>query len=258
MAVVTGATSGIGDSFLKALPESTGLLLTGRNEERLDALRRRYARDGRTVETVALDLALQDDRRELIDKAGALEVDLLINNAGFGVFGHFIENDPAAELGMVAVNVTAVVELTRALLPGMIGRAEEFGGRAGVIIVSSTAAFMPLPMFATYAATKTFELSFAEALADELAGRPADILALCPGATKTEFFNRAGMPGHLLRRAEEPDAVARKALRALGRRRVLVSPRELRLALTPFTLPRRAVVPGIGRFMRRLGRRDGG
>jgi len=256
MAVVTGATSGIGESFVRFLPVSTGLLLTGRNEAQLDELRRQYGRDGRVIETMALDLASEKDRRELIDRAGALEVDLLINNAGFGVFGPFLDNDAAAELGMVAVNVTAVVDLTRALLPGMIDRAAATGVRAGVIIVSSTVAFTPVPMLATYAATKAFELSFAEALADEVRDMPVDVLALCPGATRTEFFSRAGMPGSILRRAEEPDDVARKALRALGRQRVLVSPGNARLALTPASWRRRLLVAGAGRYMRFVGRRD--
>lgn len=256
MAVVTGASSGIGDSFVKSLPESTGLLLSGRNEERLDGLRRRYARDGRTVEIMALDLASETDRRKLIERAGALKVDLLINNAGFGAFGPFLENDAAAELGMVAVNVTAVVDLTHALLPGMIDRAAQSGRRAGLIIVSSVVAFTPVPMFATYAATKAFELSFAEALADEVSNAPVDVLALCPGATRTEFFDRAGMSLSVLRRAEEPDDVARKALRALGRQRVLVSPGNARFALMPANWRRRLLVVGAGRYMRFVGRRD--
>ncbi len=255
MAMVTGATSGIGESFVRFLPMSTGLLLTGRNEAQLDELRRQYGQAGRTIETMALDLASESDRRALVERAGALKVDLLINNAGFGAFGPFLQNDAADELGMVAVNVTAVVDLTRALLPGMIDRAAGAGSRAGLIIVSSVVAFTPVPMFATYAATKAFELSFAEALADEVREAPVDVLALCPGATRTEFFNRAGMSLSILRRAEEPDDVARKALRALGRQRVLVSPGNARLALTPANWRRRVLAAGAGRYMRFVGRR---
>ncbi len=256
MAVVTGASSGIGASFAGNLPESTGLLLVGRNGARLEELRSRHARAGRAVETLTLDLASADERRALIERAEALKVDLLINNAGIGAFGPFLENDPAAELGMVAVNVTAVVDLTRALLPGMIEHAGKSGNRAGLIIVSSVVAFTPVPMFATYAATKAFELSFAEALADEVRHAPVDVLALCPGATRTEFFNRAGMADSVLRRAEEPDDVARKALRALGRQRVLVSPGNARLALMPANWRRRVLAAGAGRYMRFVGRRD--
>jgi len=113
-----------------------------------------------------------------------------------------------------------------------------------------------VPILASYAATKAFVLSFAEALADEVRDMPVDVLALCPGATRTEFFSRAGMPGSILRRAEEPDDVARKALRALGRQRVLVSPGNARLALTPASWRRRLLVAGAGRYMRFVGRRD--
>ena len=253
--MVTGASSGIGACFADALPRETGLLLSGRDETRLEAVADRQAGEGRTVEVLAANLSDRADRERLIEKAEALGVDLLINNAGFGAFGRFVENELETELDMVTVNVTAVVHLTHAMLPGMIERAKRDGARAGVITVSSTAAFAPLPMFATYAATKTFELSFSEALAEEMKREPVDILAVCPGATRTDFFNRAKMPGGMMPGYEEPEAVARKGLDALGRRRVLVSRAGARLALTPVTFPRRAVVGGIGRFMRGLAER---
>jgi uncharacterized protein len=252
MALITGATSGIGAAFADALPPETGLLLTGRDAGRLDAEAQRLGADGRKVETLVADLAGESGRRSVIAAAQSSSIDLLINNAGFGAFGPCLENDRGIELGMVAVNVTAVVDLTHSLLPGMIERARQTGGRAGMIVVSSTVGFVPMPMMATYAATKTFELSFAEALAGEMADAPVDILVLCPGATRTNFFRRAGMPDAFLRYAEEPAAVARKGLAALGRRRVLVSRGSAGLALTPVSLPRRIVAAGARRFVHRI------
>lgn len=252
MALITGATSGIGAAFADALPPETGLLLTGRDAARLEAVAQRHRANGRTVETLVADLAGEAGRRDVIAAAQSLAIDLLINNAGYGAFGPCLENDRETELGMVAVNVAAVVDLAHTLLPGMVERARKSGGRAGMIVVSSTVAFVPMPMMATYAATKTFELSFAEALADEMADAPVDILVLCPGATRTDFFRRAHMPDSFLRYAEEPAAVARKGLAALGRRRVLVSRGSARLALTPISLPRRIVAAGARRFIHRV------
>lgn len=256
MALVTGATSGIGTAFAEVLPPDTGLLLTGRDRAALDALAGKLAVEGRRVETHVADLAVVADRNELLDWAEALGVDLLINNAGLGVFGPVTGNALDRELEMVAVNVTAVVHLTRALLPAMTARARTDGGRAGLIIVSSVVAFTPVPMLATYAATKTFELSFGEALADEVKDAPIDVLVLCPGATRTKFFDRAGMaktPGY----SELPEPVARKALRALGRKRVLVSQPPARTALLLANIRRRVMVAGAGRVMRRIAGREG-
>lgn len=252
MALITGATRGIGAAFAAALPRETGLLLTGRDADRLSAEAARHAVGGRRVETLAVDLASESGRGALIALAKMLPVDLLINNAGYGAFGPCLANDRSTELGMVAVNVTAVVELTHALLPGMIERARGHGGRAGLIVVSSTVAFVPMPMMATYAATKTFELSYTEAIAEELRDAPVDVLLLCPGSTRTDFFQRARMPESFLRYAEEPDTVARKALAALGRRRVLVSRGSMGLALSPVALPRRIVAAGARRFIHRI------
>jgi len=256
MALITGATSGIGAAFSAALPPETGLLLTGRDPDRLAAEADLHRREGRRIETVAADLATEQGREAVIAAARALPVDLLVNNAGFGKFGPSLENGRQVELDMVAVNVTAVVDLIHALLPQMIEQAREAGTRAGLIVVSSTVAFVPMPLFAMYAATKTFELNYTEALADELVDAPVDVLALCPGATRTNFFRRAGMPQLSPGRAEEASAVARKALAALGRRRVLVSRGVMRLALSPLSLPRGIVAFGARRFVHRgAGRR---
>lgn len=252
---MTGATSGIGTAFVEALPADTGLLLTGRDAQALERLAAKHRVAGRVVETLVADLAMEGDVQALIERAAALEIDLLVSNAGFGDFGRFVANDPKRELDMIAVNVRAVVALTRALLPRMIARAKACGERAGVITVSSTLAFVPTPMLATYAATKSFELSWGEAVAEEMRDEPVDMLVLCPGATRTNFFRRGGLPGSILRFAETPEAVARKALRALGRRRVLLSQRPHRVALGCQTLPRRLMTFVIARYLDRVQRR---
>ena len=232
-ALITGATYGIGKAFAEALPVTTGLVLTGRTEEKLAALRESLAHDGRQVEIVPADLATEAGRDRVIAAAEAAEIDLLINNAGLGRFGAVVDNPLAAEREMTEVNVVAPVVLTRALLPGMASRADVSGRRAGIIVVSSVAAFQPLPFFATYAATKAFGLLFAEALAGELAEAPIDVLALCPGATRTEFFRRAGLSDGIFPHIMDPEIVARRGLDALGRRTIEISDPIRRAMLAP-------------------------
>lgn len=255
-ALVTGATSGIGEAFAVALPPQTGLLLTGRNEEKLGTLQQRLARDGRTVEVLAADLRDPAARGRLIECSTAAGVDLFVNNAGLGIFGRLVDNAAEAEADMVAVNVVAVHALTRAILPGMVERARQNRIRAGLIVVSSTVGHLPVPYFATYAASKAFDLSLAEALAEEMADEPVDILALCPGATRTAFQERSGAPERLFGRAEPAEAVVRKALDALGRQRVLLSQPPMRLAFLHNVISHRLGAAGSKALLRRL-MRDG-
>ena len=253
-ALITGASGGIGSGFARAMPRRTGLLLTGRDSARLAAVAEEARGEGRPVETVVADLTSPDDRAAVVERAQALGIDLFVNNAGLGHLGSVLQHDEAVEAAMIDVNVVAMAALTRALLPGMIERARPAESRAGLIVVASSTAFAPLPYLATYAATKTFELSYAEALAEEMSDAPIDILTLCPGATRTNFFKRAGIADGFDWRAEDPAAVARKGLAALGHRRVLVSRGSLRVALTPVSLPRRLVAAGARRVMGRLSR----
>ncbi len=257
LALITGATSGIGEAFARELPRATGLLLTGRDEPRLAALAEELAEPGRHVETVAANLAGDAGRQALIARAAGLPIDLLINNAGLGYFVPFLENPAEREGEMVQVNCLAPVLLTRALLPGMLARAAEKGGRrAGVIVVASTAAFYPLPGLATYTATKAFDLSFAESLAGELHGVPVDVLALCPGPTHSNFFDRSGLPNPKSAAMASPRQVVREGLAALGRRTVHVVGGANRLAATATRLaPRPLLQAGARRTMRRWGRR---
>lgn len=253
-ALVTGATGGIGAAFARALPETTDLLLTGRDSERLVALKEELAFGERHIETMACDLTQPDDRQALIARAEELEIDLLINNAGMGNYGAVLDNDPESEVATVEVNCTAPVALTTALLPGMIERARLFGDRAGLINVSSTFAVQPVPYIATYCASKAFIQTWTEALAEELRRKPVDVLALAPGATRTPFAKRAGFGPGRLPFAAEPEQVAREAMRALGRETIHVAGHLNRAALTPYFFPRRVAATGLGSLMSVLTR----
>jgi hypothetical protein len=251
-ALITGASSGIGEAFARALPRSTSLLLTGRDRAKLSQLAGELANAERTVRSIAADLATADGRRAVIAFAEGDPVDLLVNNAGIGFLGRVADNPPERESEMAQLNVVAPVELTRALLPGMQRRAAD-GRRGGLIFVASAAAFMPIPLFATYAASKAFLLHYAEALAGELSDAPVDVLALCPGATETRFFERANMTRSALPPMHDADRVAREGLRALGRRVVhVVGPANHLATATARLLPRRFVAAAAGRAMNRF------
>ena len=251
-ALITGASSRIGEAFARALPRSTSLLLTGRDRAKLAHLASDLANSERTVRSIAADLATAEGRQSVIAFAEGQKVDLLVNNAGVGQLGRVIDNPPERESEMAQLNVLAPVELTRALLPGMLARAGK-GRRAGVIFVASAAAFMPIPLFATYAASKAFLLHYAEALAEELSGSPVDVLALCPGATQTRFFERANMTRlDSLHQMHDAGRVAREGLQALGHRVVhVVGPTNYLATAAARFLPRRFVTAAAERAMRR-------
>lgn len=249
-ALITGATSGIGAAFASELPRATDLLLAGRNEEKLEEKRAELLRKGRSVETYAADLTDERAVQELIVRADGFGVDLLINNAGVGQYGRLVDNSADSERETAMLNVVAVVLLTRGLLPGMIARAERANRHGGVVIVSSTAAFSPVPFFATYAASKAFNLYFAEALAEEMHDDPIHVLALCPGATRTSFGARAGFDRGPVPGAADPGAVAREALDALGNKTVHVTGLLGQATLGPFLVPRRIMTGALAAAMR--------
>ncbi len=251
-ALITGATSGIGEGFASELPRSTALLIVGRNEEKLDQQKARLAHDGRMVETIVADLGTFEGIEKVVAAADAFEIDLLINNAGAGRLGSHLEESPESVRETVMVNVVTVAELTRRLVPGMLARVRGGSDRCGLIIVSSTAAFLPVPRFATYAASKAFDLHYAEALAEELSGEPIDVLALCPGATRTAFNERAGARWPSFPLASDPRAVAREAMAALGRETILVTGLLDRGTFGIAARPRPALTRAIGAGMRLL------
>jgi uncharacterized protein len=217
--LITGASGGIGEAFARRLAaEKHNLFLVARSEEKL-ALLCEELKAKHNVETqyFTIDLTRPDADAILFAETEkrCLQIDWLINNAGFGAFGDFAEHELEREIGMVDLNVRTLVALTHRFLKPMRER------KRGVIInVSSTAGFQPVPFMATYSATKAFVTSFSEALWEE--NRPYGVLvmALCPGATETNFFNAAGTteppPGRTL---ETPEAVVETALRGVKTRR---------------------------------------
>jgi uncharacterized protein len=215
--LVTGASSGIGKAFAARVAADGGdLVLVARREAALeevaDELRTRF---GVAVDVIAADLSLPGAAGGLVsalDQRG-LAVDVLVNNAGLGIHGDVAESKLASVSQQIGVNVTALTELTTLLLPGMVAK------RRGTIVnVASTAAFQPVPHMAVYAATKAYVLSFTRALWSETRGSGVRVLAVCPGATDTAFFDIAGEDASVGSR-RTPGEVVDATLRALRSRR---------------------------------------
>lgn len=191
-ALITGASSGIGYELSKLFAQSGhDLVLVARNGKRLDDLAKELTqRFGVKATALVKDLSAPTATQEIIAELQnrAIHVDFLVNNAGFSVYGEFNETDLPRQLQMIQVNITALTELTKLLLPGMLKR--KYGK---ILNVGSTASFAPGPLAAVYCATKAYVLSFSEALAEELKDTGVTVTVLCPGPTKTEFFDRAKM-----------------------------------------------------------------
>jgi short-subunit dehydrogenase len=212
-ALITGASAGIGAAFARLLaPEGRSLMLTARRSERLEALAEELTtRHGTRVEYVVADLADPRAPQRLADKAAALgfEIDLLVNNAGFGLSGRFAELPLERQLAMIEVNTAALTRLTGFFLPPMLARRS-----GGIINVASIAAYMPGPGMSVYYASKAYVLSLTEALAFETRRSGVTVTALCPGPTLTEFADAAGfvLPRRLARAAMTADKVAQAGL----------------------------------------------
>lgn len=213
-ALVTGASAGIGWALAEQLAEKgANLVLTARRTDRLAKLASELsAKHGIKAETFAADLVRPEAPVEIFAfTAGkGIEVELLVNNAGFGAFGYNHELETSRLLDMIQLNCSAVVHLTRLYVPGMVERRQ-----GDILIVASTAAFQAVPFISAYAATKAFDLIFAEGIAEELARFGVCVCALCPGSTNTEFQDVAGQPDRAFRYAEAAAAVARVGLEGL-------------------------------------------
>lgn len=191
VALVTGASAGLGVEFARQLAKrGHSLVLVARRKERLEEL----AKELGSARAIAADLSKKDAAAKLMAdlEANGEVVDLLINNAGFGLIGRFAELDAKRERQMIDLNVGTLTDLCRAVAPGMIERKS-----GGILNVASTAAFQPGPKFAVYFATKAFVLSLTEALHEELKPHGIKVSCLCPGPTKTEFGDVAGFTNKL-------------------------------------------------------------
>ncbi len=219
--LLTGASSGIGEAMAHHLKtENTTLLLTARTEKALDALADAVRQAGSQAYAYPLDLSVPGAAQVLFDKvqADGHSVDVLVNNAGFGVVGPFVNTSAATYASLVAVNVGVLTELTALFLPDMLAR-----GTGGILNVASTAAFQPLPYFATYAATKHYVLALSEALYYECKNRGVTVTCLCPGPTRTNFGERAEMRASFFSKSGSAQKVARAGLNALlsGKRTIV-------------------------------------
>ncbi len=240
--LITGASAGIGREFARQLAgRAKSLILIARREQKLNELRdelnQRYPNVA--VSVLKTDLADPAQLNELLAWLNhkGIDVDLLINNAGLGDSGAFSTSDPIRNEQMTLVNIVALTMLTRHLLPRMIARR-----CGGILNVSSSAGFLPIPDFAVYAATKAYVTSFSEALRAELRGTGVSVCSLCPGPVHTEFQEVAKRPG------AQPDT---------GPEFVFVSVEEVvRDALAALEADRPLVIPGfpmkIGMFLVRI------
>ena len=215
-ALVTGASSGIGAVFAREFARrGADLVLVARSEGKLAALADELSGSyGVDADIAVADLAKPSAAAELAAslRTRDLQIDILINNAGFGLFAPVYEADHAVLSDMVRLNVEALVDLTREYLPGMLER-----DHGAIVNVGSTAGFQPVPYMAVYGATKAFVLSFTEALWAETRGTGVRVTALCPGSTDTGFFDVAGEDAQVGRRIA-PERVVQAAFRALDRR----------------------------------------
>jgi hypothetical protein len=216
-ALVTGASAGIGVALARELAVGgANLVLTARRQDRLEKLAQELSAAHKIrTDVFAADLAQPGAPQQIYAYTAAkqINVDILINNAGFGAYGEFATMEPQRLLDMVQVNCSAVVYLTRLYLPNMLQQR-----RGDVLIVASTASFQGVPYISTYAATKAFDLIFAEGLAEEVQPYAVRVCALCPGSTESEFLEVAGQSGvaSARRNRETAEKVARVGLRALA------------------------------------------
>ena len=220
--LITGASSGIGEAFARRLAaENHNLVLVARSEKKLAALCDELMAEHKIMaHYVAIDLNdYQADLRLFKETVNhGLKINWLINNAGFGSMGYFGDMDLERELDMVGLNVMALVALTHRYLSLMV---EE--GEGTIINVSSTTSFQPIPFMATYAATKAFVTSFSESIAEEYKPHNIRIMALCPGATETGFFDEAGIDEPVkIKGMQTPEEVVEAALKGLDKGKTTV------------------------------------
>ena len=243
-ALITGASSGIGLELAKLFARSGhNLVLVARSKDSLDALAEGLVREhGVAVRVIPKDLSDPTAPRELYAELAehSIPIEVLVNNAGFGLRGPFAESDLDEQLEMLRVNVVAVTHLTRLFVSDMVGR-----GKGKILNLGSTAGLVPGPLMAVYYATKAYVLSFSQALSIELAGSGVTVTALIPGATRTGFADRAGTSESRLFRGATMDAeaVAGIGYRGLMQGKAIVVPglRNRALAFGTHLAPQRVL-----------------
>lgn len=224
--LITGASGGIGECFARALAaRRQNLALVARSGDKLKALAEELEAQGIHIETIALDLTEPDAPvrvyEALVERG--VEISLLVNNAGFGGQGRFWDLDLERQTAMVRLNIEVLLELAHLFTPGMVERR-----KGGIINVSSTASFQPLPYTAVYAATKAFVTSFSASLTEELRPFGVKVVTLCPGPTRTGFFEAGQYKSMKMRVAfQSPEAVVAAALKKLDRGGGLVLSRRI-------------------------------
>lgn len=249
-ALVTGASSGIGEAFARALAaRGCDLVLVARRRDRLDLLSDELVtRHGISCTAVAFDLSAAHPGARLRAIVEG-DVDVLINSAGFAIQGPFVEGGAEDYARVVAVDVGAVVDLCHAFLPEMTRRR-----RGAIVNVSSTTAYQPVPTLAVYAAAKAFVLSFSQSLWYETRQHGVTVFSLAPGPTHTEFFDVIGDTATAVGRMQSADQVAAAGLRALDRRwtppsTVSGAVNSMSAALARL-IPRRVLMPALARSLR--------
>ena len=220
VALITGASAGLGVEFARQLSaRGHRLVLAARRKDRLDTL----ATELGNARPVAIDMSTKDAAAKLLAdvEAAGEQVEILVNNAGFGLIGRFAELDAKRLRQMIDLNVGTLTDLCRAVAPQMIARKS-----GGILNVASTAAFQPGPKMAVYFATKAFVLSLTEALHEELKPHGVSVTCLCPGPTRTEFGEVAGFGGNGMfdRVAMESPEVVKAGLEGLDRNHAVVVP----------------------------------
>jgi len=251
-ALITGASSGIGEAFARKLAgQGRNVLLVARSEDKLITLCNELGRTrGIRAQYLALDLREDEAPGRLFDETQkrGLVIDLLVNNAGFGAFGDTVQIDLPRQLTMIDLNCKALVELTYRFLAPMRERKQ-----GAIINVASTAGFQPVPFMATYAATKAFVLSFSEALWEENRSLGVTVMALCPGVTETNFFEAARGHKPPARSSQTPEEVVDTALRGLSARKssIVSGWANLLMIQAERFVPRSLVLRAAGGMMRK-------
>lgn len=239
--LITGASSGFGYEFVKLFAKGNyNLILTARNIERLEEIQNEF--NSLNIALIKKDLSMPHSAKELFDeiKEKGFNIDVLINNAGFGLVGRFDRLDVDRQVDMIELNVSALTELTHYILQEMKQR-----GNGKILNVASTAAFRPGPLMAVYYASKAYLLSFSEAIAEELRGTGITVTALCPGPSKTNFAKAANVEKtKMFAKVMDADVVAKLGFKALMKgKRVVVTGNVNKLGTYAVKfLPKRLVV----------------